>query len=96
MLLIKREESIIVEMDETQVMAAATSLALLSNKRQRVAVFEEGIGDLGIAKPHEEAAALVDLRPLHVAGNVFKPGRTAHYTPYGTSGHISCCNRGGG
>lgn len=57
-------------MDETEVMTTTTSLALLSNKLQQVAVFEKETCDAGLATGHGEAGVLHEQgRPL-LADNV--------------------------
>lgn len=56
-LLIGPKERDVVEMDETQVRAAATSLALLSNKRGHDVNFKKELCDTGAATAVESLAS---------------------------------------
>lgn len=56
-------------MHETKVMAAVTSLSLLSNKRERVVAFEEKHCDASVATARGEARILDELGLMHVAGD---------------------------
>lgn len=55
-------------MDEIQVMATDTSLALRISKREHV-VFEEELCHAGVVAARGEAGSLDEQRRLHVAGN---------------------------
>lgn len=69
-------------MNETQGMAPANSLALLSNKCEHIVVFQEEICDAGVATTHGEAHDLDEPGRVHVAGNV-RPSslEELHVTP---------------
>lgn len=51
-------------------MAAATSIALLSKKREHLVVLEEGLCNLGVATRRGEARITDEKGPLPVLGNV--------------------------
>lgn len=60
-LFIRQKGGSVVEMDDTHIMAAATSLALLSIERGHVIVFEEEPLDTGIAVLREDSHVLDEL-----------------------------------
>lgn len=60
----------IVEMNEIQVMAAATSLGPLSNKREYDFVYEEELCNAGVATAREEAVVLDEPGGLQVADSI--------------------------
>lgn len=45
----------VVEMDEPQLIAAATCIAMLSKNHEHIVVFEEDVCDVGAATAHGEA-----------------------------------------
>lgn len=65
-----RKESSFTALNETQVTATATSLALLRNKREHVAVFKEEICDADAAIAPGEPGVLEKPGRLHAPGDV--------------------------
>lgn len=65
-----RKEGSVVRMDETQIIAASTLLAVFSEKREHVFVYDEEICDASVATGGGEAGVLEEPGLLHVASNV--------------------------
>lgn len=65
-----REEGSVVEMVEIQVIAGASSLAQLSDKRQHVDLFQEDICDAGVATARGGLCVLDERKGMHVVANV--------------------------
>lgn len=76
-----QEERRVLDMDETQLMSATTSLALHINKCGHVVHFDKGLGQAGVATEFGDPGILDELGQLHVAGSAERSSMDELHAP---------------